>query len=67
MNLQKLCQILDEKKMNVYNQALGYLMMVISKEISCYESFTVNTETLRQMPNRAAQRQSFYHLRKSKA
>ena len=52
--------------MNVYNQALGYLM-VISKEKSCYESFTVNTEALRQMSNRAAQRQSVYHLRKSKA
>jgi len=31
-----------------------------------YESFTVNTETLRQMQDRSAQRQSVYHLRKSK-
>jgi len=41
--------------------------MVIGKEISFYESFTVNTEALRQMQNRSAQRQSVYHLRKSKA
>jgi len=31
------------------------------------ESFTVNTEALRQMQNRQAQRQSVYYLRKSKA
>jgi hypothetical protein len=54
--------------MNVYNHALGYLVrMVIGKEKFCYESFTINKETLRQMQNRSAQRQSIYHLRKSKA
>jgi hypothetical protein len=53
--------------MNVYNQTLGYLMPVVSKEICYYESFTVDTETLRQMQNCTAQRQSIYYLRKSKA
>ena len=55
---------LDEKKMNEYNQKLGYVK--VGKEF-CHEGFTVSTETLRQMPYRKAQRQSFYHLRKSKA
>ena len=53
--------------MNVYNYNLGYyvLIMEVCKE-HCNESFTVNTETLRQMPNRSAQRQSICYLRKSK-
>jgi hypothetical protein len=49
----------------MYNQKLGYVVEAC-KEF-CHESFTVSTETLRQMQNRKAQRQSFYHLRKSKA
>ena len=36
------------------------------KEKYQYESFTVYTETLRQMQDRQAQRQSVCHLRKSK-
>jgi len=54
--------------MKVYNYSLGYLKLNgHGKENGCYESITVNTETLRQMQNCKAQRQSFYHLRKSKA
>ena len=37
------------------------------KEKFYHEGFTVNTEALRQMQNCQAQRQSVYHLRKSKA
>jgi hypothetical protein len=40
--------------------------MEVGKEF-CHEGFTVSTETLRQMQNRKAQRQSIHHLRKSKA
>jgi hypothetical protein len=38
----------------------------MSKEYLCYESFTVNTEALRQMQGRSAQRQIIYYLRKPK-
>ena len=51
--------------MNVYNPNLGYTWNV-SKEYFFYESITVYTETLRQMQSHSTQRQSIYHLRKSK-
>jgi hypothetical protein len=40
--------------------------MEVVRRIFDHESFTVNTETLCQMQSGSAQRQSFYHLRKSK-
>jgi hypothetical protein len=51
--------------MSEYNQNLGYLMR--GRKEFCHEGFTVSTETLRQMQNRKAQRQSIHYLRKSKA
>jgi hypothetical protein len=39
--------------------------MEVGKEF-CHEGFTVSTETLRQMLDRSAQRQSVRHLRKPK-
>jgi hypothetical protein len=38
----------------------------VSKEYFIHESITVYTEALRKMQSHSAQRQSIYHLRKSK-